>query len=105
MADYTIKNLRDDVEDSAVAFGYSPALEARFARDVLGLQQSGLSYQRLAPNERSPFAHRHAGEEEIYVVVDGSGRARLGDEVRDIRTWDAIRVGPRTTREFEAGDG
>jgi hypothetical protein len=101
MADYTIKNLKD-LDDSAVAGGLSPQLEARFAKGPLGCEQSGLSYQRLAPDFRG-FGHSHKTQEEIYVIVSGGGRMKLGDEVVDLKQWDAIRVSPATPRAFEAG--
>jgi mannose-6-phosphate isomerase-like protein (cupin superfamily) len=102
MAGYTIKNLKE-VEDSAPKFGMSPSLEARFARGEVGADQLGLSYQRLAPSSRMPFGHRHNEEEEVYVVVGGSGRVKLDDEIADVRQWDAVRVAPGTMRCFEGG--
>ena len=50
-----------------------------------------------------PFGHRHKRQEELYVVVAGSGRARLDDEIVDIGPWDAIRVAPEVSRSFAAG--
>jgi quercetin dioxygenase-like cupin family protein len=100
--DATIVNLKD-VEDSAVRFGLSPQLETRFARDALGCEQVGLSYQRLAPGVSQPFAHRHASHEELYVVVGGSGRVSLDGDVSELRRWDAVRVAPETVRSFAAG--
>ena len=102
MAGYTIKNLKE-IEDQAPKFGYAPKLEARFARDALGCEQLGLSYQRLAPNERSPFGHKHREQEEVYVVLGGSGRVKLDDEVLDVVPLDAVRVARETARAFEAG--
>jgi len=102
VANATIVNLKD-VEDSAVRFGLSPQLESRFAREALGCEQVGLSYQRLAPDASQPFAHRHASHEELYVVVGGSGRVRLDGEVSDVRRFDVVRVAPETARSFAAG--
>jgi mannose-6-phosphate isomerase-like protein (cupin superfamily) len=102
MANYTHLNLRE-VEDSAVKFGYAPDMSARFASGELGLQKSGVSLQALAPNKRGPFGHRHSEQEELYVVVAGGGRVKLDDEVVDLRQWDALRVPPEVTRQFEAG--
>jgi quercetin dioxygenase-like cupin family protein len=102
MADYTVANLKE-LENSAERFGLAPAVEARFGRTALGAAETGLSYQRLAPKARYPFAHRHADQEEIYVVLSGSGRVKLDDDVVDVRAWDAIRVAPTTVRCFEAG--
>jgi len=102
MSAYTLKNLKQ-VEDSAVKFGLAPGLEARFASAALELERAGLSYQHLAPNFRSPFGHRHGEQEEIYILVEGSGRMKLNDEIVELRRWDAIRVAKETIRAFEAG--
>jgi quercetin dioxygenase-like cupin family protein len=103
MGSYTIKNLKADVEDSAKQFGLAPDLEARFAVKALECEKVGVSYERLAPGFRMPFGHSHAKQEEIYVVVEGGGRVRLDDDVRDVEQWDAVRVDPDTVRAFEAG--
>jgi uncharacterized cupin superfamily protein len=102
MADYTVVNLKE-VEDQAPNFGLSPQLEARMARVALGLENSGVSYQRLAPNFRVPFGHKHRNQEEIYVLVGGSARIKLEDEVVDLKPLDAVRVPKDTMRGFEAG--
>ena len=95
-------NLKD-VEDAAPAYGMSPQMEARFARKPLECEQLSLSYQRLAPGYRVPFGHKHAGQEEIYVLLAGSARVKLEDEVVELRAFDALRVAPETMRGFEAG--
>ena len=102
MTGYAIRNLKE-IEDSAVKFGLSPQMESRFARNELGAETLGLSYQRLAPNVRQPFGHRHEQQEEVYVVLSGGGRVSLDDEVVEVRPWDAVRVAPETARAFEAG--
>ncbi len=102
MAGYTIVNLKE-VEDQAPKFGYSPNLEARFATVPLELQNSGMSYLRLAPNFRVPFGHKHKLQEELYVLISGSGRVKLDDEVVELKAWDAVRVPGETMRCFEAG--
>jgi mannose-6-phosphate isomerase-like protein (cupin superfamily) len=102
MTGYAIRNL-EEIEDSAVKFGLSPQLETHFARKDLGAETLGLSLQRLAPNMRQPFGHRHEHQEEVYVILSGGGRMSLGDEVLDVRPWDAVRVSAGTVRAFEAG--
>jgi uncharacterized cupin superfamily protein len=103
VADYTKINLKDDVEDQAPKFGLAPHIEARMARVPLELEKCGISYQRLAPNFRLPFGHRHKQQEEVYVLVNGSVRIKLDDEVIELREWDAVRVPKDTMRSFEAG--
>jgi uncharacterized cupin superfamily protein len=100
---YTIKNLTD-TEDSAVKYGFSEMGEAHFAREELGAEKTGISYQVLRPGKRQAFGHRHDEAEEVYVVLSGSGRVRLDDEIVEIGRLDAIRVAPSITRAFEAGD-
>jgi mannose-6-phosphate isomerase-like protein (cupin superfamily) len=102
MSDYTIVNLRE-VENAAPKFGLADTIEARFAREALEGQQTGVSLQRLAPDARVPFGHRHAEQEETYVILSGTGRVRLGDEVREVGPLDAVRVAPGVMRAFEAG--
>lgn len=101
MTDYAIRNL-GDVQDSAPAAGMT-GIEARFAREDLGAEQTGLSLQRLAPGASQPFAHRHGDVEEVYVVLGGSGRVRLDDETVELRQLDAVRVAPHVSRSFAAG--
>ena len=103
MSDYHKMNIKD-VENSAESFGLADNLEARFVRKPLGLEQFGFSYQKLRPNFRQPFGHRHTAQEEVYVVLGGGGRVKLEDEIVELREWDALRVAPATTRQFEAGD-
>ena len=101
--DYTIKNLRE-VEDMAASQGFGEVQEARFANADLDAEQSGISLQKVKPGKRHAFAHRHNEAEEVYVVISGSGRVKLDDEVKEVGELDAIRVAPSVTRAFEAGD-
>jgi mannose-6-phosphate isomerase-like protein (cupin superfamily) len=99
---YAKKNLRD-VEDSAVRHGLSEMQEARFPAGDLGADQTGLNFLVVKPGRREAFAHRHRTAEEIYVVLAGSGRVKLDDELVELAPLDAVRVGPGITRAFEAG--
>ena len=99
---HTVVNLRE-VDDMAPRFGLAPNLESRFAKAALGLENLGLSYFRLAPGFRQPFGHRHAEQEEVYVVVSGSIRMKVEDEIVELHAWDAIRVPAETARCPEAG--
>ena len=98
MGDFTIQNL-EDVEAREVSFG-----TARFARTALDAEQVGFTLHRFEPGQRQPFGHRHHQAEEVFVVLSGSGRVRLDDEVRELVTRDAVRIAPDVTRGFEAGD-
>jgi mannose-6-phosphate isomerase-like protein (cupin superfamily) len=99
---YTLKRLTD-VEDSAIKFGMGDVQEARFCNGDLDAEETGLSLHRLKPGKRQPFAHKHDKAEEVYVVIAGSGRVKLDDEIVDIAQHDAVRVAPGVMRGFEAG--
>jgi len=100
---YTLTQLRD-LDDAAQAGGFGEVMEARFARDALGAETIGVSLQRLKPAARGAFGHRHHRDEEIYVVVSGSGRALVDDEIVELGPWSALRVAPDAVRAFEAGE-
>jgi len=102
MAAHTIVNL-EQVQDSAPKFGMPAELQARFATEALQMEQGGVGFERLGPNFRVPFGHRHQRQEEVYVVVGGGGRIKLDDEIVELSRWDAIRVEPQVTRCLEAG--
>ena len=103
MAGYTKLNLTEDVENSAEKFGMGEVLQAHFARQAIEATNFGLSLQRLKPGARMPFGHRHSEQEEVYVVVGGSGRLKIEDEVLELAQWDAVRVDPELVRNLEAG--
>jgi mannose-6-phosphate isomerase-like protein (cupin superfamily) len=100
MSAYAIVNL---LEQPADAGGDGGGLEGRFGRKYLDSRDLGISHWKYAPNFRVPMSHSHREQEEAYVVVSGSGRVKLDDEIRDLRQWDVVRVAPSTIRAFEAG--
>jgi mannose-6-phosphate isomerase-like protein (cupin superfamily) len=101
-APYKLTNL-NEVEDSAAKFGFGHVGEARFANSDLQTEQTGLSVHRLKPDARQAFGHRHENAEEVYVVIGGSGRVKLDDEVVELRDRDAIRISAGVMRALEAG--
>lgn len=99
---YAKTNLRE-VEDSAAKHGVGAMQEARFPRSDLGAEQVGMNYLIVKPGQREAFAHRHRDAEELYVVLSGSGRVKLDDELLELAPLDAVRVAPGTTRQIEGG--
>ncbi len=100
---FTRKNLKTDLEDLGSNFDGAPDLEFRMATKALGLERSGLSCQRIPPGYRFPYGHTHKEQEEVYVVVGGSGRMKLDEEIVAVERWDVVRVSPGTWRGYEAG--
>ena len=102
MSTYTKKNL-NDIENQAPKFGMPSELEARFGRTALHGETLGLSLLRLEPNFRMPFGHKHEGQEEVYVVLRGSARVKVEDEIVELGPMDALRIGMDAMRAVEAG--
>ena len=100
---FTLRNIKNDLEDLGPKFDGAPGLEFRAATKVLELEQSGLTYQRVPPGYRFPYGHTHRTQEEVYVVVGGGGRMKVDDEVVELKRWDAVRVPPGSWRGYEAG--
>ncbi len=100
MSSFTTVNLLE--VENAVG-DRAPGIEGRFGRKHLNSRDLGVSLFRYAPNVRSPFAHSHREQEEAYLVVAGSGRVLLDDEVHELAQWDLMRVSPEVVRAFEAG--
>ena len=100
---FTHRNIKRDLDNIGSAFEGAPDLEFRAATKPLELKQAALSYQRVPPGVRFPYGHTHVTQEEVYVVVRGSGRMKLDDEIVELEEWDAVRVPPGTWRGYEAG--
>jgi len=100
MSSYAHVNLKE-IEDGTG--GRVEGLQGRFSRKFLDSRDLGVSLFSYAPGLQSAFGHRHEVQEEAYVVVSGSGRILLDDEVRELRLWDVVRVAPEVVRSFEAG--
>jgi uncharacterized cupin superfamily protein len=98
MTDFAIKNLME-IEDASSR----PEVEARFGRKFLDSEHLGVSHFRYSPGFRAVDGHNHKVQEEVYLVLTGSGRIRLDDEIVELRRWDTVRVAPSVVRGFEAG--
>ncbi|HEY2717041.1 MAG TPA: hypothetical protein VGI73_12550 [Solirubrobacterales bacterium] len=103
MADSYTHTRLTDVKDSAAEFGFGEVAEARFAKDELDAERTGISHLKLKPGKRMPFGHKHEEAEEIYIVIAGSGRIKLDDEIIEVVELDAIRISPEVTRGVEGG--
>ena len=100
---FTLKNLKADLEDVGSNFDGAPDLEFRLATRRSSSSSPASSYQRIPPDYRFPYGHTHKEQEEVYVVVRGSGRMKLDDEIVEVNEWDVVRVPPGTWRGYEAG--
>ena len=101
---FTLRNIKEDLGGPrALSSTARRTWSSALATKALELEKSGLSYQRVPPGYRFPYGHTHKKQEEVYVVVRGSGRMKLDDEIVELKEWDAVRVPPGTWRGYEAG--
>jgi uncharacterized cupin superfamily protein len=59
----------------------------------------GARMWRLAPGQAST-KHRHEEEEELYVLLEGEGRARVDEEVLTLAPLDTLVVDPSSIRQL-----
>ena len=91
------------VDDQAVNLGLDPSqFNIRFARVALDCEHCGVSYLRFGPNVKA-HGHRHKRQEEIYVLVHGSARMKVGDDDLELQPWSAVRVPPKVMRGIKSG--
>ena len=68
----------------------------------LGLTGAEISINTIGAGECVPFIHSHKQNEEIYYVIDGSGKAVIDNEEIDLVTGDWIKISPVAERQFFA---
>ena len=98
---YTHVNI-ESVEDQAPKFGLE-SQSARFVRKELGAEAIGMAHYHVEPNRSFDFGHRHKTMEEMYVVLSGSGRFRIDDDVIEVKALDVVYVEPQSWRVWASG--
>ena len=93
----------ETVQDAYAEYGLQDHGEARYLRADLGAETVGVTLYQLRPGKRTGFAHRHQKVEELYIVLSGTGRMKVDDDVLGLRERDVVRVAPSSVRDFEAG--
>ena len=94
---YSVVNV-DEVE------GTGPGGAVHFVRRELGVEAFGINWFELAP-DTDGFEHdeQQSGQEEVVVVIAGSGRCRIGSDVEPVTLGSFIRIDPGETRRPHAG--
>ncbi|MGG7048784.1 MULTISPECIES: cupin domain-containing protein [unclassified Campylobacter] len=90
MSNYKIANIKNQ-----------PRVELK---ELLGLSGCEISINELAANASVPFVHSHKQNEEVYVVLEGSGLLYIdGDEI-ELKKGDTVRIDPQGQRCFKASN-
>lgn len=97
MADVTVKTL-DELDSYQGQFLY--------AGKGLGVTAWGMNVEKLPPGWADYPEHDHAedGQEEVYVVLEGSATLHADDETWELAPGTLARVGPEQTRRIVPGD-
>ncbi len=97
MGDFTIKRI-SDMEGRAGG-------TVRKARAELGVTSFGLSFESFPPNMSQYPEHDHSGDgqEEVYIVVAGSGTIEIDGQPHRLEPEVAVRVAPGTMRKIVTG--
>ena len=74
-----------------------------FEKEKLGLTGMVISINNLAANEGNPFVHTHQQNEELYIVIKGSGVFYADGEEFGVQEGSLIRVEPEAERAIAAG--
>jgi uncharacterized cupin superfamily protein len=75
----------DDIEDN----GYFTSRRARFSGHI-GAKKLGYNLTELPPGKAQCPFHSHHGEEEMFLILEGQGELRFGDQRYPIRQHDVI---------------
>ena len=71
--------------------------------DKLGLTGCEMSVNVMPAYGETPFIHFHDQNEELYMVLAGSGKVWLDGDVTEIREGDCFKVDPAARRCLKAG--
>ena len=100
MSDYTILRGTDAPDYRGDAPG-----EFRGYGRPLGAEQVAFNLVVIPPHAANAppgsddsFGHHHETQEEIYFVVSGQVKLKLGDEIETLGPRDAIRIAPHVVR-------
>jgi uncharacterized cupin superfamily protein len=99
VADYSVAKRADALDFMAEYPGYGEMLSYTAA---LGSEQVAISWRRMPAGTggKGSYGHRHSTQEEIYLVLAGEVKAKIGDDILTLAAGDAARVAPTAFRSI-----
>ena len=85
----------DDLATERIQHGATD-LTRRRPGQVAGARRSGLNHVVIAPGAESHPPHCHSADEELFIVLDGDGVLRLGDDEQPVRRGHVVARPPAT---------
>lgn len=72
-----------------------------FLKDATGATSCEISFGTLPSGASVPFFHSHKENEENYIILSGSGKFQVNDEVFDIAEGSVVRVSTNSDRNIK----
>lgn len=97
-----MKTLENGAKFAHVSVGNLKSFEGKqFVKDTSGATSCEISFGTLPTGAAVPFFHSHRLNEENYIILSGSGRFQVDDEVFDIAEGSVIRVSTGCDRNLK----
>jgi len=79
---------------------HNEVIGKQFVGEILKTTGTEISFQILKPFKEIPFLHQHKNNEEIYVILKGSGQFQVDDSIIDVSEGSIIRINPNGKRTY-----
>ncbi|WP_300504422.1 cupin domain-containing protein [uncultured Duncaniella sp.] len=97
-----MKTLENGAKFTHVAVGNLKGFEGKqFVKDASGATSCEISFGTLPTGAAVPFFHSHRLNEENYIILSGSGRFQVDNEVFDVAEGSVIRVATGCDRNLK----
>ncbi|MDE6383464.1 MAG: cupin domain-containing protein [Paramuribaculum sp.] len=97
-----IKTLHKSEKFAHASVGALSTFEGKqFVKDATGATSCEISFGTLPTGAEVPFFHSHKENEENYIILSGSGRFQVDDEVFDIAEGSVVRVATNCDRNLK----
>lgn len=97
-----VKILNKGAEYAHVSVGSLKNFEGKqFIKEASGAASCEISFGTLPSGTAVPFFHSHKENEENYIILSGSGRFQVNDDVFDVAEGSVVRVSPGCDRNIK----
>ena len=97
-----IKTLNKGEKFAHASVGSLNGFEGKqFVKDATGATSCEISFGTLPTGAAVPFFHSHKENEENYIILSGSGKFQVDDDVFDIAEGSVIRVSTNCDRNIK----
>lgn len=100
MSDVKVLNKGDKFAHASV--GSLHGFEGKqFVKDATGATSCEISFGTLPTGGAIPFFHSHKANEENYIILSGSGKFQVNDDVFDVAEGSVVRVATNCDRNIK----